>query len=129
MQPDPTPDLDEYGNLPAMLEARYTLGTLGHRAADAISKLIAECRRAARERDELRARAEKAEARAKELEGLYARQCALTDLKDDRAARAEARAKELEDALREAIPHLPDEARESVADRCRQALAKPEGRS
>jgi len=47
----------------------------------------------------LRARAEKAEARAKELEGLYARQCALTELKDDRAARAEARAKELEAEL------------------------------
>lgn len=37
-----------------------------------------------------KARAEKAEARVKDLEGLYVRQCALTELKDERAARAEA---------------------------------------
>ncbi len=95
-------------------------------ARNALPALI----RAARERDELRENQSR----------LFQSEAALIEklrAQIARAERAEARVKELpspeaveaaKDALREAIPHLPDEARESVADRCRQALARLEGR-
>lgn len=129
-----THDLDDYGNMPAKLEARYTLGTLGHQAAEVISKLIAGFRRAARERDELRRLIPKVCCNGADPNCYGPRGCLVRAQQADvtpgdvllaRAEKAEARVKELEIILSGVADSSTDEHARGFA---RAALAQKETR-